>query len=113
MGMRKLTSVLSTTNVTCGIVGTPRIGGVAFVVVIKVHLRRTFRFGWRFRHHLITEGAIVEAKATAAADIFISYHSPVYVAVYALSRECRCIASPVSFPRLSVRPWSTSRKAHG
>jgi hypothetical protein len=61
------------------------------------------------------EGAIVKAKATIATDIFISYHYPVYVAVvYALSRECTCIASPVSFPRLSVsRPWSASRKAHG
>ena len=72
-------SVLSTTNVTClRRVRTPRIGGVAFVVVVKVHLRRAFRFGRRFwHHHLIRKGGVVETKATAATDIFMS-HSPVH-----------------------------------
>jgi len=59
---------------------------------------------------MITEGAIVEAKATNATDIFMRYHYPVYGAVYALSRGCTCIASPVSFPRFSVRPWSESTR---
>lgn len=51
---------------------------------------------------MVMERAIVSeaTKATAATDVVISYHYPVYVAVYALSRECHtCIASPMSFPR--------------
>ena len=35
---------------------------------------------------MTAEAAMVEAKATTATDVFISYHYPVYVAVYALSR---------------------------
>ena len=108
-------SVLSTTSVTCFLsVGTPRLSGVAFIlVIIKVHLGRAFLFGWRFRHHTTAEGAIVEAKAMTATDIFISHHSLVYLAVHLLSRGCTCIASPCPFRDSSLVNFSESTRMIG